>query len=77
MSCYAGLVEITHSSLSCDSQTKQEFLNYLLDVLHEDTNKIKNKPSVEALEDSWVKHNSLPRVGEEAWRRYVRFIMRY
>ena len=48
-----------------------------MDALHEDTNKIKNKPSVEALEDIWVKQNSLPRVGEEAWRRYVRFIMGY
>lgn len=61
----------THSTLLFDSQTNQEFLNYLLDVLHEDSNKIKNKPSVEALEDDWVKANSLARVGEEAWRRCV------
>jgi ubiquitin C-terminal hydrolase len=64
-------IEGTHSTLWFVLQTKQEFLNYLLDVLHEDSNKIKNKPSVEALEDDWVKANSLPRVGEEAWRRCV------
>ena len=52
-----------------DQQDAQEFLNYILDVLHEDSNKIKKKPYVEALEDDWVKNNSLPRVGEESWRR--------
>lgn len=52
-----------------DQQDAQEFLNYILDVLHEDSNKIKKKPYVEALEDDWVKSNSLPRVGDESWRR--------
>lgn len=41
----------------------------MLDVLHEDSNKVEKKPYVEALEDDWVKKNKLPRVGEEAWRR--------
>jgi len=55
-----------------DQQDAQELLNYMLDVLHEDSNKVKKKPFVEALEDDWVKKNSLPRVGEEAWRRFLR-----
>lgn len=52
-----------------DQQDAQEFLNYMLDVLHEDSNKIRKKPYVEALEDNWVKDNTLHRVGAEAWRR--------
>jgi ubiquitin C-terminal hydrolase len=55
-----------------DQQDAQELLNYMLDVLHEDSNRVKKKPYVEALEDDWVKMNSLPRVGEEAWRRFLR-----
>jgi hypothetical protein len=55
-----------------DQQDAQEFLNYMLDVLHEDSNRVRNKPYVEGIEDEWVKRTSLPRVGEEAWRRYVR-----
>lgn len=54
-----------------DQQDAQEFLNYIVDVLHEDSNKVRNKPSVEALEDSWVEKTGLKRVGEEAWRRWV------
>jgi hypothetical protein len=41
----------------------------MLDILHEDSNRVRKKPYVEALEDDWVKRTSLPRVGEEAWRR--------
>ena len=55
-----------------DQQDAQELLNYMLDVLHEDSNKVKKKPYVEALDDEWVKRNSLPRVGDEAWRRFLR-----
>jgi ubiquitin carboxyl-terminal hydrolase 8 len=54
-----------------DQQDAQELLNYLLDALHEDSNKVKKKPYVEGLEDDWVKVNTLHTVGEEAWRRYV------
>lgn len=54
-----------------DQQDAQEFLNYMLDVLHEDSNKVRKKPYVEALEDDFVKKTSLPRVGEEAWKRYA------
>ena len=43
----------------------------MLDTLHEDSNKVKKKPYVEALEDDWVKVNALSRVGNEAWRRWV------
>eukprot|EP00980_Cylindrotheca_fusiformis_P029914 scaffold24028_cov152-Cylindrotheca_fusiformis.AAC.5 len=52
-----------------DQQDAQEFLNFMLDALHEDTNRVRKKPYVEGLEDAWVEKNSLPRVGEEAWRR--------
>ena len=43
----------------------------MLDTLHEDSNRILQKPDVEALDDSWVHKNDLPGVGTEAWRRLV------
>ena len=55
-----------------DQQDAQEFLNYVLDALHEDCNRVIKKPYVEGLEDDWVVKNVLPRVGDEAWRRYLR-----
>ena len=55
-----------------DQQDAQEFLSYILDALHEDSNKVRQKPYVEALEDSWVAKNPLSRVGEESWRRFLR-----
>jgi hypothetical protein len=63
------LGKINSQFSGADQQDAQEFLNYMLDVLHEDSNKVRKKPYVEALEDDWVKKTSLPRVGEEAWRR--------
>ena len=53
-----------------DQQDAQEFLNYMIDVLHEDSNRVRKKPYVEALADVWVEQTLLPRVGEESWRRY-------
>jgi Ubiquitin carboxyl-terminal hydrolase/DUSP domain len=53
-----------------DQQDAQEFLNYMIDVLHEDSNRVRKKPYVEALEDIWVEQTTLSRVGEESWRRY-------
>ncbi len=41
----------------------------MLDVLHEDSNKVVKKPYVEALEDTWVDRTNLRCVGEETWRR--------
>ena len=55
-----------------DQQDAQEFLNYMMDVLHEDSNKVRSKPYVEALEDDWVARNNLARVGDEAWHRFLR-----
>ena len=52
-----------------DQQDAQELLSYVLDALMEDSNRVRKKPYVEGLEDDWVKKTSLPRVGEEAWRR--------
>ena len=55
-----------------DQQDAQELLNDMLDIMHEDSNKVVKKPYVEAPEDDWVKHTGLPRVGLEAWRRFLR-----
>ena len=63
------LGKINSQFSGADQQDAQEFLNYMMDVLHEDSNRVRKKPYVEALEDEWVKQNSLPRVGEESWRR--------
>jgi ubiquitin carboxyl-terminal hydrolase 8 len=52
-----------------DQQDAQEFLNYMIDVLHEDSNRVRKKPYVEALADVWVEQTLLSRVGEESWRR--------
>ena len=52
-----------------DQQDAQEFLNFLLDALHEDANRIRKKPYVEGIEDDWVKKVDLHRVGVESWRR--------
>ena len=52
-----------------DQQDAQEFLNFLLDSLHEDANRIRKKPYVEGIEDDWVKKTDLHRVGIESWRR--------
>jgi hypothetical protein len=52
-----------------DQQDSQEFLSFILDVLHEDSNRVRRKPPVDGLEDDWKKKTSLSRVGEEEWRR--------
>lgn len=52
-----------------DQQDSQEFLSFILDVLHEDSNRVRKKPQVDGLEDDWKKKTSLSRVGEEEWRR--------
>lgn len=67
----AALGKANEQFSGADQQDSQEFLSFILDVLHEDSNRVRKKPYVEGLEDDWVKQTSLPRVGEEAWRRYV------
>lgn len=52
-----------------DQQDSQEFLSFILDALHEDSNRVRKKPPVDGLEDDWKKKTSLSRVGEEEWRR--------
>ena len=54
-----------------DQQDSQEFLSFILDVLHEDSNRVRRKPVVQGVEDEWKKITNLPRVGEEEWHRYV------
>ena len=67
----AQLGKINSQFSGADQQDAQEFLNYILDVLHEDSNKVRKKPYVEALDDDWVAKTALSRVADEAWRRYV------
>jgi ubiquitin C-terminal hydrolase len=55
-----------------EQQDAQELLAELLDMLHEDGNKVKKKPMVPSIEDAWMEANSLPRIALEAWRRHLR-----
>ena len=55
-----------------EQQDSQELLAWLLDMLHEDGNRVKNKPMVPPIEDAWMDANTLPRIALEAWRRYLR-----
>ena len=54
-----------------DQQDSQEFLTCLLDSLHEDVNKVKSKPVVPPMPDSWKVRSSLSDVAREAWRRFL------
>jgi len=49
----------------------KELLLAILDSLHEDSNKVRKKPAVPPMEDEWVNNTPVPRVGREAWWRYV------
>ena len=55
-----------------DQQDAQELLNDMFDMLHEDGNRVKRKYYVEALEDKFIERSELSRVGQEAWRRFLR-----
>ncbi|KAL3811303.1 hypothetical protein ACHAXA_007165 [Cyclostephanos tholiformis] len=55
-----------------DQQDAQELINDMFDMLHEDGNRVKKKPYVEALEDKFIEKSELSRVGQEAWRRFLR-----
>ncbi|KAL9185341.1 hypothetical protein ACHAXT_003118 [Thalassiosira profunda] len=55
-----------------DQQDAQELLNDMFDMLHEDGNRVRKKPYVEALEDKFIEKTDLSRVGQEAWRRFLR-----
>lgn len=67
----AQLGKFNSQFAGADQQDAQEFLNYMLDVLHEDSNRVRKKPYVEALDDEYVRQTVLNCVGEESWRRYV------
>jgi hypothetical protein len=54
-----------------DQQDAQEFLNYIIDILHEDSNRVEKKPYVENLDDDWVAMTDLRVVGDETWKRFV------
>ncbi|KAL7457400.1 hypothetical protein ACHAWC_008949 [Mediolabrus comicus] len=55
-----------------NQQDVPELLTDILDMLHEDANRVKKKPYVEALEDKFIEKTDLERIGQEAWRRYLR-----
>jgi hypothetical protein len=65
----AVLGKINAQFSGADQQDAQEFLNYMFDVLHEDSNRVRKKPYVESIQDDWVTKTSVSRVGDEAWRR--------
>lgn len=53
----------------------KELLLAILDSLHEDSNKVRKKPMVPPMEDAWVNNTPVPRVGREAWWRYVQITL--
>ncbi|KAL7487577.1 hypothetical protein ACHAW6_013161 [Cyclotella cf. meneghiniana] len=55
-----------------DQQDAQELINDMIDMLHEDGNRVKKKPYVAALEDNFIEKTELPRIGQESWRRFLR-----
>eukprot|EP00804_Cyclotella_cryptica_P025900 CCRYP_002734-RB/>CCRYP_002734-RB protein AED:0.09 eAED:0.09 QI:174/1/1/1/0.66/0.5/4/1386/2251 len=55
-----------------DQQDAQELINDMIDMLHEDGNRVKKKPYVAALEDNFIEKTELRRVGQESWRRFLR-----
>lgn len=50
-----------------EQHDSQEFLAYLLDMLHEDLNRVHNKPYIEEKEDAGRSDEAL---AEDAWRAY-------
>jgi len=50
-------------------QDAQEFLNFLLEMLHEDVNIVQRKPYVEALDEDWKWNHRLGEVATASWRR--------
>jgi len=66
------LAKVRPQYSGADQQDAQELLNDMFDMLHEDGNRVRKKPYVEALEDKFVEKTDLTRVGQEAWRRFLR-----
>eukprot|EP01015_Nassula_variabilis_P012009 TRINITY_DN1971_c0_g1_i5.p1 TRINITY_DN1971_c0_g1~~TRINITY_DN1971_c0_g1_i5.p1 ORF type:complete len:772 (-),score=46.56 TRINITY_DN1971_c0_g1_i5:32-2347(-) len=48
----------------------QEFLNYLLDGIHEDLNRVKNKPYTEVIEGDGTKSDQ--EVAQQSWNTYLK-----
>jgi len=55
-----------------EQQDAQEFLLFLYDTFHEDLNRVTTKPLVPPISDDFASKETSSRVGEEAWRRFVR-----
>lgn len=54
-----------------EQQDAQEFLAEMLDCLHEDVNRVLNKPYVPGLEDEEIERLALQQHAEESWRRHL------
>ena len=54
-----------------DQNDAQEFLAELLDMLHEDLNRVTEKKYVEALSDEEIDSMNLKEQAEDAWRRHI------
>ena len=68
----ASLAKVRSQYCGTDQQDAQELINDMFDMLHEDGNRVKKKPIVDALEDGFIEKAELPRLGREAWRRFLR-----
>ncbi|KAL7433527.1 hypothetical protein ACHAXH_002064, partial [Discostella pseudostelligera] len=68
----ASLAKCRSQYCGTDQQDAQELINDMFDMLHEDGNRVKKKPVVDALEDEFIEKAELPRLGQEAWRRFLR-----
>ncbi len=68
----ASLAKVRSQYCGTDQQDAQELINDMFDMLHEDGNRVKKKPIVDALEDGFIEKAELPRLGQEAWRRFLR-----
>lgn len=51
-------------------QDSQEFLSYLLDGLHEDLNRVKNKPQVNPIESDGTEADDI--VAQKTWDSYLK-----
>ena len=52
-----------------ESQDVKDFLDFFLNSMHEDSNRVRKKPYVERLDEEWMAKTNIRVVGDEAWRR--------
>ena len=59
---------------STEKQDAKAFLDFFLNSIHEDSNRVRKKPYVERLDEKWMAKTNLRVVGDESWRRSVYFV---